>query len=163
MNLLWVLVITFSVQAFAYNKTYQSVVNEHFKNCKVEKEHLFLDKKQVNKLKEETKIEIGSSLFLLFKAECPTGKKFAYVDSHIVRTNNETVVTFVEEKSKSIYKMIISSFMEPREYLLEQAWIDHLVKRDEQKVDAITGSTLSSRALIRNKVKIRGLHKILKL
>ncbi len=123
------------------NRTYQDVISAKYKECKLIKENIFLKKDQLNNIEEKLGFKV-SSLLLRYKNSC--SKSFIYIDSHIVRTLNETVV--IEVKDKRISYIEIASFMEPKEYLPPLKWID-LLKRKGSEVDSLTGATLSQNAL----------------
>ena len=125
------------------NQTYQKLLTQTYKNCALKKENVFLTKAQLNKAQKNFDYKI-SSLLLRYKNPCNQSR--IYIDSHIVRTLNETVL--IEVKNQRVQKLEIASFMEPKEYLPPKKWIALLVEKG-QKVDALTGATLSQNALKR--------------
>ena len=146
--------ISISCGLFAFeNRTYQEVIKELSSGCNLKKENIFLTNEQGKKIKNllDTKV---SSLVLRYKNEC-NGNYF-YVDSHIVRTLNETVIVEVANKKASRFK--IASFMEPKEYLPPQKWLDNLVKNPQ--IDGLTGATLSSNALKKVMQKVLVINKV---
>lgn len=127
---------------FAFeNKTYQEVLQHDYKGCELKKENVFLTKKQVQKINSSLE-QKSSSLILRYKNKC--NNSYVYIDSHNVRTLNETVL--IEIKKEKVLKLKIASFMEPREYLPPVKWIELLLKKKE-RVDSLTGATLSQNAL----------------
>ena len=125
------------------NRTYQEVLDTKYKNCKLKKENIFLTKKQVATVRKVLDVKI-SALLLRYQNSCDNS--VAYVDSHIVRTLNETVI--IEIKDKKINWIEIASFMEPREYIPPKKWLN-LLKDKRSNVDSLTGATISENALKR--------------
>ncbi len=126
------------------NKTYQDLLKENYK-CKLDKENVFLTKEQIKKIKEKVNFKV-SPLLLRYKNSCD--KTFVYVDSHIVRTMNETVIIEIENSDVKVLK--IASFMEPKNYLPPQKWLNQFKnKKKEMQVDALTGATISENAIKR--------------
>ncbi len=145
-----ILAVGFSHGLFAFeNQTFESVIEKQFKNCDLKKENVFLDKKQTLKIKKQINSKL-SSLLLRFKVRCENDSSYVYVDSHNVRTLNETVVLEVKKSKLSFLK--IASFMEPKEYLPPKKWLDLFFKKEINKVDALSGATLSQNA-IKNTVR----------
>lgn len=129
------------------NRTYQAALVDKYKDCKLEKENVFLSVEKQKLIQEKLGHKI-SSLMLRYKNPC--NKSFIYVDSHIVRTLNETVI--VEVKNQKVDHIEIASFMEPADYLPPQKWLDLFKSpkyNKEKKVDGLTGSTLSENAIKR--------------
>jgi hypothetical protein len=124
------------------NKTYQELLVEKYK-CDLKKENVFLDKSQIKKIKEKSNFRI-SPLILRYKNLCD--KSFVYVDSHVVRTMNETVV--LEIQNSKIKRLEIASFMEPKSYLPPQKWLDQFTTKTKN-IDALTGATISENAIKR--------------
>ena len=124
------------------NKTYQDLLKESYK-CELMKENVFLNKMQLKKIKEKVNFRV-SSLILRYKNTCK--KSYIYVDSHIVRTMNETVI--IEVGQSNITTLKIASFMEPKNYPPPQKWLDQFIK-PKKNVDALTGATISENAIKR--------------
>lgn len=122
------------------NRTYQAALVAKYKNCKLKKENIFLTKEQKKNISEKLGVKISS---LLLRYQNPCNKSSVYVDSHIVRTLNETVI--VEVKNQKISHLEIASFMEPKDYLPPQKWLD--LFKSKKKVDSLTGATLSENAI----------------
>lgn len=145
-----ILAVGFSHGLLAFeNQTFEKVIESKFKDCSLTKENVFLNNTQEKKIKEKLNSKV-SSLLLRFKTDCQKEKSYIYVDSHNVRTLNETVV--VEIKNNKLNFLEIASFMEPKEYLPPRKWLDLFYKKEISKVDALTGATLSQNA-IKNVVK----------
>jgi len=63
-----------------------------------------------------------------------------------VRTMNETVVIELNKSDVKVLK--IASFMEPKEYLPPQKWLNQFQNK-KVKVDGLTGATISENAIKR--------------
>lgn len=141
---LFVLAASFSCDLFAFeNRTYQEVLKNEYPNCSLKKENVFLTKVQEKKINSKLENK-SSSLILRYANAC--NKSFVYIDSHNVRTLNETVL--IEVKEEEVINLKITSFMEPREYLPPTKWLELLLKKKEE-VDSLTGATLSQNAIKR--------------
>jgi len=138
-----------------------------FPTCEQRKENIFLTKAQQKKIEQALDQKIHSPMALRYHLKCPSGHLFAYVDSHIVRTMNQTVVVGVDNEGK-ISHYQISSFMEPSEYRPPQKWIEQVIDKgpkDEyqlnHEIDALSGATLSANAVVKSSKKIIKLHQVL--
>ena len=177
MNLMQVLVICSSLLlstislaeiSLVPSKTpFEDYIKRGFAHCKIEKENLFLNKKQLNKSKELSKITGQSALGLRFRVNCPKKETiYAYVDSHIVRTLNETLVTYIQ--GRKIVETEILHFLEPQEYKPPKIWLNQFQGKkltDELKVygeiDGLSGATLSVRAVTYSARRVLALHETL--
>jgi hypothetical protein len=122
------------------SRTYQETLAQKYSRCKLIKENVFLSIKKKKIIQEKLGQKV-SSLLLRYKNPC--NKSSIYVDSHIVRTLNETVI--IEVKNKKIVHLEIASFMEPKDYLPPQKWLD--LFKTKTKVDGLTGATLSENSI----------------
>ena len=146
---------------------FEDYIKKGFAHCKLEKENLFLDKIQLRRSKELSKTNGQSALGLRFKVSCPKQKPmYAYIDSHIVRTLNETLVTYIQ--GRKIIKTEIFLFLEPQEYKPPRLWLNQFQGKrlsDNLKVygeiDGLSGSTLSVRAVTYSARRTLALHQAL--
>lgn len=135
-------------------------------DCKSLKETLYLSNDQVEQIKTLSSVDVESKLGMRVKLECQNSKSSIYVDSHIVRTMNETVFVMVE--AGKIKEMKIVSFLEPSEYKPTPSWLAQLkqAKLDEKLnlkngIDAISGATMSATAIVNSARKILAMDKVL--
>lgn len=91
----------------------------------------------------------------------------AYFDTHLVRTLPETIMVVVDPDSK-VRRVDILSFEEPEEYLPRPRFIEQFTGRpldDEMStsrgIRAVTGATLSSRAITAAVRRILAIHAVL--
>jgi hypothetical protein len=122
------------------NRTYQAALVDKYNTCELKKENIFLTKEKQQAIQKKLGQKI-SSLLLRYKNPC--NKSSIYIDSHVVRTLNETVI--IEVKDNKINHLEIVSFMEPKDYLPPQKWLN--LFKSKTKVDGLTGATLSENAI----------------
>lgn len=91
---------------------------------------------------------------------------YAYFDTHLVRTLPETVMMVVEPGG-TIRRIDILSFEEPPDYLPGDRWLQQFPGRElgpglalNQEIRALTGATLSSRAITQATRRILALHRL---
>lgn len=172
MNLMLVLAICSSQLLFAnslvQSKTpFEDYIKRGFADCKLDKDNLFLEKSQLKHAQKLSKTTGHNALGLRFKITCKNKQPiFAYIDSHIVRTLNETLVVYIQ--GESILKTEIFHFLEPQEYKPPKLWLKQFEGKklnDELKVygeiDGLSGSTLSVRAVTYSARRMLALHQAL--
>lgn len=149
------------------NRSYQEVLFSNYKGCKSKKETVFLKNDEKVKVEELSNVDDVSALLIRFSIDCNGIKKYAYVDSHIVRTMNETVL--IEVENEKISKIDIVNFLEPQEYIPSQRWLKQFMKKElnnnlalSNGIDAISGATLSAVAVTNATRKILAVDKVLK-
>lgn len=159
-----VLLTLYSTFVWGANRPYTEVVSEIApKGCELKKENLYLDKDQQKRIEKESGVKLYGRLGLRYL--CEKEKIYYYIDSHIVRTLNETVIVKVQEGKVTQY--VVSSFNEPQEYKAPKKWLDQFIKKNHKKyllrdnIDALTGSTLTAQASVNTVNKILSLHKTL--
>ena len=157
-----------SLGAVAKNRPYTEVIGElNPKKCPVKKENLFLSKEQRKKIEQIGETKLYGGLALRYVINCE-GKKpiFLYVDSHIVRTLNETVVIKIHEDKIQHYE--VASFNEPPEYIAPKKWLKQFYGKSPGKplraiedIDGLTGATLTVGSSINAVNKILALHEVI--
>lgn len=161
MKLLLALFI-FNIATATANETFQAVLSKLYPKCKLEKEIIYLDSKQQKKVKELSGVTLTSKLANRFKA---CNGSYIYIDSHIVRTLNQTVVVEVDKDVVKTYK--VSSFLEPKEYKAPVKWLTQLLSKKLsditlfKKIDGLSGATLTAKANVNAAKKILALHRVL--
>lgn len=165
MNLIWGLGILFSTLSFSKNISYETYIKRTYKDCAVKAKNIFLTSNQVNEIKKELGHSSVASLVNYYNVKCSKRDFKLYLDTHIVRTLNETALFEVE--NNMIKNVVITSFMEPFEYKVPKSWIKQLNGKNinselriSQDVDGLTGATLSSHALVKATKKILHYHKV---
>jgi len=91
---------------------------------------------------------------------------YAYFDTHLVRTLPETVMIVVDPGG-SIRRIDILSFEEPPDYLPGERWLQQFPGRElgpglalNQQIRAVTGATLSSRAITQAVRRTLAIHRL---
>ena len=158
--------IIFSSTSFGANRSYNEVLEEMIpKNCTQKKENIFLTQKERKMLEKISLTPFYGGLALRYVTTCPnsTIKSFHYVDSHIVRTLNETIILII--KNNEVDSFVVSSFNEPPEYIAPLKWYQQFkgvkgkkVLRVREEIDALSGATLTVNASISAVNKILALH-----
>src|SRR5690606_10015877 len=117
------------------------VLKNEYTKCELKKENVFLKEHQKKEIEAKLDFKISS---LILRYSYPCSESFIYVDSHLVRTLNET--TLVEISKTNLKSIQIASFMEPTQYLPPKKWLDKLSLNE--KIDGLTGATLSQNAIL---------------
>lgn len=158
--------LLYSQSGFSKNVPYQDIVNSKLVDCQIKKKVHYLTKQQEAELEKSLGKKLHSKIFLQFKGQCKEKVRYVYIDSHLVRTLNETVVATISDNQIEDYS--IASFMEPMEYRPSVKWLAQMKNRNVksnmqlyQDIDGITGATLSARATINTVKKLLILHQIL--
>jgi Na+-transporting NADH:ubiquinone oxidoreductase subunit NqrC len=164
MKQILILSIFFSISVWGANRPYTEVVTEIApKSCKLKKENLYLDKKQQLIIEKISGVKLYGRLALRYV--CPKEKIYYYIDSHIVRTLNETVIVKIQDEKVTEY--VVSSFNEPQEYKAPKKWLDQFIKKEHKKyllrenIDALSGATLTAKASVDTVNKVLVLHKVI--
>lgn len=92
----------------------------------------------------------------------------AYFDAHTVRTVREIVMVVVEPAG-TVERVEVLSFLEPREYMASDPWIEQLHGRalsDDLAVDRgivnLTGATLTAGALTSAARRVLAVHEVIR-
>lgn len=115
---------------------------------------LYLTKEQVAAVEKAARSRLPSPVVTVFETrsdEGPGGR--AYLDTHVVRTMPETVMTVVEPAGR-LRMALVLQFGEPTDYLPRGRWLDTLSGKEldddlwpGRGVRRVTGSTLTVQAL----------------
>jgi hypothetical protein len=172
MNTIWALAISFSIFSLGTsameNPNYMDIILKKYPKCEYKKENIFITKKQKSSIETRTGRELFSRLGLRFKIVCNKSTTYAYVDSHIVRTLNETLVIFVKNNSVSDLKVAV--FNEPPEYKTPIKWNQQFFKKSNNHkltigadIDGLSGATLTSHAINDTVKRILSIHSEIKI
>ena len=115
---------------------------------------LYLKPEQVRAVEKAARSKLPSPVITVFEAwngaEC-AGR--AYLDTHVVRTMPETVLTVVEPDG-TLRMALVLAFHEPSDYLPRERWLETLKGKpldDDlwpgRGVRRVTGATLSAQAM----------------
>jgi len=129
----------------------------------VERTSVFLTEGQLARARELAgdDAEIRSALVTRF---VDADGKSAYFDTHLVRTLQETLMVVITPEV-TVERIEILSFLEPREYLPREAWLEQFRGREldrslalKRKIHGITGATLSARAVTEATRRVLATH-----
>ncbi len=134
--------------------TEKAALARAFPGQAVERRTLYLRPEQLTALEKAARSKLPSPVVTVFIArsgETVTGR--AVLDTHIVRTMPESLLTVIEPDGR-LRMALVLQFGEPPDYLPRQGWLDTLRGRslDEQLwpgrgVRRVTGATLTVQAL----------------
>lgn len=132
-----------------------------FPGLKVTRQAIFLSPQQLDAARRESGLDLKEQLVVRYAA---ADGRFAYFDTHRVRTLPETVMVVVTPEAK-IEKIEILSFHEPPDYLPKPRWIDQFRGRKldrelalDRAVRPVSGASLSGKAIVNAARKVLALH-----
>ena len=134
--------------------TERAALQRAFGGASLERRSLYLTPEQVAAVEKQARSRLPSAVVTLFEAgagESVSGRGF--LDTHIVRTMPETVLTVVEPDGR-LRMALVLQFGEPPDYLPREGWLKGLEGKpldDElwpgRGVRRVTGATLTVQAL----------------
>lgn len=134
--------------------TEDAALERAFPGQEVARRMLYLTKRQVTTVEKAARSKLPSGVVTLFEARsggAVAGR--AYLDTHIVRTMPETVLTVATPEGR-LKMALVLQFHEPTDYLPREGWLSALSGRalDEdfwpgRRVLRVTGATLTVQAL----------------
>lgn len=167
MKFLSFLLILLHTHVFCANRAYESFIIDFAKDgCLLTKENIYLTKSEIQQIENKSKTKVYGGLALRYITTCPKNKiSYHYVDSHIVRTQNETVVVSITKDKIDSFE--VTSFNEPAEYLAPKKWYNQFIGLEGNKVlkvrdqiDGLSGATLTVNASVKVANKILALHEL---
>lgn len=133
-------------------------------SVKVTRQKFFLTPQQLADARRESGVEFDDQLIIRYAG---SDGRFAYFDTHRVRTLPETVMVVVTPDAK-VDRVEILSFDEPTDYFPKRRWLDQFLGRplDRQlalngAIRPMTGASLTGRALVNAARKVLALHHVL--
>jgi electron transport complex protein RnfG len=151
------------------NSSVEMALESHFPNCRQEKEYLYLTKEQVSEMMKISEVESESPVLIRFRLSChdPQKNAISYLESHNVRTQNETLLVMINPDG-SVRGVEVVSFAEPPEYKPDPSWVALFAHRKfspeltlKRAIPVISGATLSARAVTSSVRRLLALHSIL--
>ncbi len=128
----------------------------------VKRQTVFLTPQQIAAAKRESGLDVREQLLIRYAG---SDGRFAYFDSHRVRTLAETVMIVVGADAR-IERIEILSFDEPRDYFPKRRWLDQLLGRRLDRdlaldgaIRPISGASLTARAIVNASRRILALHR----
>jgi len=134
--------------------TEKEALSRAFGDAGVERRSLYLTPEQVAAVEKQARSRLPSAVVTLFEARAGgavSGRGF--LDTHVVRTMPETVLTVVEPDGR-LRMALVLQFGEPPDYLPREAWLKTLEGKaldDDlwpgRGVRRVTGASLTVQAL----------------
>ena len=124
-----------------------------YAGAEIRSERIFLTDEQLRRAREISGVEVTSRLAARYSA-VRDGRLVgrAYVDTHTVRTKNESLLIMLDENGR-VKRIEVTAFLEPPEYQAPRAWYDQyngkaLTEdlRLHRAVRPIAGASLTARA-----------------
>lgn len=141
----------------------EDAIVRYFADCKMKDESFFLTTEQIKKAENFSGLKIDTKLLSRKIATCPSGEKFIYLDTHIVRTQKEVLMIVLNQAE--LEKVEVLSFYEPDQYIPGKKWYDFFkkIKKVEPAVlggniPHISGASLTSRATVTAVNRVVALH-----
>ncbi len=152
-------------------KTRKAALDEAFLSSgEIRRKTVFLTDSQLTAVQELAGkgVEVTSKLVVYYEAVGDRGVTgYAYFDSHLVRTMNETIMVLVQPDG-TLDRVEILTFMEPPDYMAPMAWLDHLSGRKlnarfsiGRDVLNITGATMTARTITVAVRRVLSIHRVL--
>ena len=158
----------FMVKAVIF-QTIPSALKEIFhEGHEIKRKTLFLTKEQQKGLGQLIKEPIDSRLVVYYEGILKNKLQgTVFIDTHRVRTNNESVLFLVSPDGK-LSRVKVLKFLEPPDYMASDRWINQLTGRVlneklslRSEIHGITGATLTARALTMASRRVLALHQLL--
>jgi hypothetical protein len=128
------------------------------------REKFFLTAQQLAAAKSESGVDFDDQLIVRYAG---SDGRYAYFDTHRVRTMPETVMIVVKADG-TIDRIDILSFDEPTDYFPKRRWIDQLRGRKldrelalNRAIRPMSGASLTGRAIVNASRKVLALHHVL--
>jgi hypothetical protein len=156
--------IAVAAQARVLMTQEQALATAFANGVKVERQKFFLTPQQLAQARKESGVDFNDQLIIRYAG---SDGRFAYFDTHRVRTEPETVMVVVGKDGK-VDRVEILSFDEPTDYFPKRRWIDQLLGRKldpelslSRGIRPISGASLTGRAIVNATRKVLALHKVL--
>jgi uncharacterized protein with FMN-binding domain len=131
---------------------------------RVTRQKFFLTPQQADQTRRESGVNSRDQLIIRYAT---ADGRYAYFDTHRVRTLPETIMVVIGADGR-IERIDILSFDEPTDYFPKRRWLDqlpgHKLDRDlalDRSIRPLSGASLTSRAIIDASRKILALHQVL--
>ena len=132
----------------------------------VTRQAIFLKTAQIDAARKESGVNFKDKLIVRYMGTA-NGRVvgYAYFDTHLVRTLQETVMVLVTPEGR-IDRIDILSFNEPQDYLPKERWMDQFEGKKlgddlslKRSIRPISGASLSGRAIVNASRKVLALHR----
>lgn len=171
--ILYICVCFFLVyEGTSYSKVFKKpdqAIKDVFPGCTIEIKNIILTLDQLKMVEKLSGIPLKTRLVTFYVAK-KEGRiiGYAYIDTHVVRTQLETIL-FTITPNGEIDIIEILSFNEPEEYLPEDGWLRLFKKKSIEKdplrlrvdIPNVTGATLTAKAITESSRKVLALWKVI--
>ncbi|HET7712209.1 MAG TPA: FMN-binding protein [Thermoanaerobaculia bacterium] len=145
--------------------TQQQALSKAFgPSVKVQRQSIFLTPQQVSAARKESGLDFDQQLLVRYAG---SDGRYAYFDTHRVRTLAETVMIVVGADGR-IEEIEILAFDEPADYLPKRRWLDQLLGRRldrelalNRAIRPISGASLSGRSIVNAGRKVLAIHRVI--
>jgi len=159
------LLFSVGVGATVYYSKQEALELAFGKDALVEMLPLFLEEEQAVAVERLARLKLEGRLYTFY-----VGKRgdqilgYAAIESHTVRTKPEVLMVVLSPEGR-VRQVVVLAFHEPPEYEPAEWWLRQFVgKRLEelswQKIDALSGATLTSRAVLKTVRKVVAIFQV---
>ena len=147
----------------------EEVLRRVYPAASIQAERQFLTEDQVKRAAAISGVDVPTALIARYVATAG-GKVVgrAYVDTHVVRTKNESVLVCLDESGK-VKRVEVTAFLEPPEYRANEAWYaqfrDRTLTPDlnlNRAIRPIAGATLTATAANRAVRRVLAIDQVLR-
>jgi hypothetical protein len=142
----------------------QALASAFPRGTSISRQKFFLTQEQLDSARRASGVDFDDRLIVRYAG---SDGRFAYFDSHRVRTLPETVMIVVKPDG-TIDRIDILSFDEPTDYFPKRRWIDQFLGRKLDRdlalngaIRPISGASLTGRAIVNASRKVLALHHVL--
>lgn len=166
------LIAIFAIAAAAHARVFmtqqQALASAFPAGTVVTRQAIFLKPAQLDAARKQSGVEFKDQLIVRYTGTS-NGRVvgYAYFDTHLVRTLQETVMVVVTPDGK-VDRIDILSFSEPQDYLPKERWMDQFEGKKldgelslKRSIRPISGASLSGRAIVNASRKVLALHRVI--
>lgn len=168
LSLITILLVTQATSALTL-KTFTEAVQSTFPTAdNVKRQSIYLTQEQVARAAKYAGEPISTAFFVVYSVT-RAGKMlgWVYLDTHRVRTLNETVFISIDPDHR-VHNVQILNFHEPQEYIATDRFLALMKGRTlankpsmRGDIPLIAGATLTSDALVSSVARILAVHKVI--
>ena len=148
--------------------TVDEALRSIYPDCVASKDTQYLSQAQIREAQEASGLSVPSAVVIRYQVSCPgTALRYAYTDTHRVRTHPETLLVALDAQGK-IARIEVLSFDEPTEYLPKTEWYDTFKSQSltpelslKRAIPTVTGASLTSRATTEAARRVLAVHQAL--
>lgn len=139
-----------------------------FPNSKIVKKNHFLSEKEKNSIQKLARSKVSSDLVDYYVAYQQNQiKGYLLIDTHLVRTKSQTLL-IVLSPNGTVRKLLTLAFHEPQDYRVPIRWLNLFENQNltdslwmKQDIDAVSGSTLTSWAVLKSVRRALAIYQVL--